>query len=48
MLYGKQYVTQVSLNYMLVRIYTLKLVYIYSPNHSLVYINQPAFIGVYA
>ena len=35
MLYGTQYVTQVSLNYILV--YILKLVYIY------IYIYQPAF-----
>ena len=51
---GAQYVTQVSLNYMLV--YILKLVYIYiyiyiyiySPNRRLVFIYQPTFLGVYA
>ena len=40
------YVTQVSLNYKLVNI--LRLVYIYSSNHRLAYIHQPAFLGVYA
>ena len=56
MLYGTQYLTQVSLNYMLVYILRLvytylpnrRLVYIYSPNRRLVYIYQPAFLGVYA
>ena len=38
MLYGTQYVTQVSLNYMLVDLYILRLVYIYSPNRRLVYV----------
>ena len=48
---GTQYLTQVSLNYMLVYILRLvytylpnrRLVYIYSPNRKLVYIYQPAF-----
>ena len=45
------YVTQVimSLNYKLVYILRLlRLVYIYSPNHRLVYIHQLAFLGIYA
>ena len=28
--------------------YTQISIYIYSPNHRLVYIHQPAFLGVYA